>query len=64
MDNDYKRFCLKCNWTDPDLGCGVDPNERVFQCPMYMHYHPDEVKEWEEGYKEWLLAMQGRKKDG
>lgn len=52
MDNDYKRFCLKCNWNDPDQGCSVDPRERVYQCPMYMHYHPEEVKEFEDSFNE------------
>lgn len=62
MDSDYKRFCLKCSWNDPDQGCSSDFNERVYQCPMYMHYHPDEVKEWEKDCEAWLLEKHKRRK--
>lgn len=62
MDNDYKRFCLKCSWNDPDQGCGVNPYERVYQCPMYMHYNPDEVKEWEKDCEAWLLEKHKSKR--
>lgn len=51
--NDEKRFCSKCNWNDCDYGCTCPSNEEVYQCPMYMHYHPDEVKEFEKSMEEW-----------
>lgn len=44
MDDDYKRFCLKCGWNDEDNGCVCPDNEELWQCPMYIHYHPDEVE--------------------
>lgn len=43
---DEKRFCSKCNWNDCDYGCTCPPNEEVYQCEMYMYYHPDEVNEF------------------
>lgn len=65
MDNDYIRFCMKCNWNDPDQGCTSDYSERVYQCPMYMHYHPEEVKEWEKDCIAWMSTKYNRrKKDG
>ena len=48
MDDDYKRFCLKCSWNDADLGCTSPSGEEVWQCEMYIHYHPEEVKEFDE----------------
>ena len=51
--NDEKRFCSKCSWNDCDYGCTCPPNEEVYQCDMYMHYHPDEVEEFEKDMKEW-----------
>lgn len=53
MDEDYKRFCLKCGWNDPDYGCTSELDEAVWQCPMYRHYHPEEVKRFD-GYVEEL----------
>ena len=44
--DDEKRFCRKCNWNDCDYGCTCPPNEEVYQCEMYMYYHPDEVAEF------------------
>ena len=48
--NDEKRFCSKCSWNDCDYGCTCPPNEEVYQCDMYMHYHPDEVEEFEKKF--------------
>jgi len=53
MDEDYKRFCLKCGWNDEDYGCTSPRNEEVYQCPMYMHYHPEEVEKFEKAMEEW-----------
>jgi hypothetical protein len=47
-NDDYKRFCLKCGWNDLDYGCTSPSGEDVYQCPMYIHYHPEEVKEFNE----------------
>lgn len=44
--DDEKRFCMKCNWNDCDYGCTCPPHEEVYQCEMYMYYHPDEVNEF------------------
>jgi hypothetical protein len=44
IDEDYKRFCLKCGWNDLDYDCISPSGEEVWQCPMYIHYHPDEVE--------------------
>lgn len=54
MTNDEKRFCSKCNWNDCDYGCTCPPNEEVYQCTMYIHYHPDEVNEFEKAMEEWV----------
>lgn len=45
--DDYVKFCLQCSWNDSDYGCTSPSGEEVYQCPMYMHYHPDEVAEFE-----------------
>lgn len=47
MDEDYINFCMKCGWNDLDYGCISPRGEELYQCQMYMHYHPDEVKEFE-----------------
>lgn len=46
MEDDYKRFCVKCSWLDSDYGCISPPGEEVYQCPMYMYYHPEEVEKF------------------
>lgn len=51
--DDEKRFCSKCNWNDCDFGCTCPPNEEVYQCEMYMYYHPEEVAEFNKSMKEW-----------
>lgn len=51
--DDYRKFCMKCGWLDPDYGCTVDMREVVYQCPMYMFYHPEEVKEFDEAMEKW-----------
>ena len=57
MDDDYRKFCMKCAWNDADLGCTSPRGEEIWQCPMYIHYHPEEVKEFDktmgEIYKNW-----------
>lgn len=53
MSDDYEKFCLKCSWLDSDYGCTSPTNEEVYQCPMYMYYHPEEVKQFEEDMKKW-----------
>lgn len=60
MDYDYKRFCLKCGWNDEDYGCTCPKREEVYQCPMYMHYHPEEVKQFEHDMEEWAKQREGR----
>lgn len=54
-DKDYKRFCLRCGWNDSDYGCISPSGEEVWQCPMYQHYHPEEVvqfnREMDEYYR-------------
>lgn len=49
--DDYKYFCVKCGWNDPDYGCTCPSGEEVWQCPMYIHYHPEEVAEFNEHMK-------------
>ena len=51
--SDEKRFCSKCSWNDCDYGCTCPPNEEVYQCSMYMYYHPDEVNEFNKSFEEW-----------
>lgn len=53
MDEDYMKYCLHCGWNDCDFGCTCPQNEEVYQCPLYMHYHPDEVAEFEKYFIEW-----------
>ena len=50
--NDEKKFCRKCNWNDYDYGCCCPPHEEVYQCPMYMYYHPEEVEEFNKSMEE------------
>lgn len=52
--DDYKKFCMKCGWNDPDFGCMSPPHEEVYQCDMYRYYHPEEVKEFENQMKDWI----------
>lgn len=53
LDDDYKRFCMKCAWNDADYGCTSPAGEEVYQCEMYMHYHPEEVRQFEKDIQEW-----------
>lgn len=53
MDDDYRKFCMKCAWNDSDLGCTSPSGEELWQCPMYIHYHPEEVKEFDKSMEEW-----------
>ena len=50
MIDDYKKFCIKCGW-NTEFGCIVPDNEEVYQCAMYMHYYPEEVKKFNEDMK-------------
>ena len=50
-NNDYRRFCLNCGWNDSDYGCTSPSGEEVWQCPMYIHYHPEEVKKFNDDMK-------------
>lgn len=60
--DDYVRFCLKCTWNDEDYGCISPSGEEVYQCPMYIHYHPEEVSEFEKYWDEW--AKQKKLEEG
>ena len=53
MDSDYKRFCLKCGWLDEDYGCTCPSAQEVYQCPMYMYYHPEAVEAFNRSMEEW-----------
>lgn len=53
VNDDYKRFCLKCGWNDSDYGCTCPSHEEVWQCPMYIHYHPEEVEKFNEDMSKW-----------
>lgn len=63
MDDDYRRFCLKCSWNDVDMGCTSPRGEEIWQCPMYIHYHPEEVKEFEKSMEEWVKQKEGEADD-
>lgn len=52
--DDEKRFCSKCSWNDVDYGCTSRFDEAVYQCPMYMYYHPNEVSEFNKAMEEWM----------
>lgn len=54
--DDYKRFCMKCHWNDCDYGCTCPDNEEIYQCPMYMYYHPDELADFEKSINEWCRS--------
>lgn len=54
MDDDYKRFCLRCGWNDPDFGCVSPMHEAVWQCDMYRFYHPEELKQAEKEMEDFL----------
>ena len=47
-DYDFKKFCSKCGLYDSDFGCTSPSGEELWQCPIYIHYHPDEVKKFNE----------------
>lgn len=51
--NYYKNFCLECGWNDSFYGCTSHLGEEVYQCPLYMHYHPDEVEQFNVEMEEW-----------
>ena len=51
MIDDYRKFCMNCGWNviaDLPEGCICPSGEELWQCPMYIHYHPEEVKEFDE----------------
>lgn len=50
--DDYKKFCMKCAWNEVDFGCTSPSGEELWQCPMYMYYHPDEVDEFYKAIEE------------
>lgn len=60
MDEDYFRFCMKCRWNNVDFGCISPVGAEVYQCPMYMHYHPDKVKEFEKDVEEWCDQLDNK----
>lgn len=51
--DDYRRFCLRCGWNDSDYGCISPSGEEVWQCPMYQHYHPEEVEQFNQEMEEY-----------
>lgn len=61
--DDYKKFCLKCGWNDSDYGCTSPPNEEVYQCPLYMYYHPEEVALFEMSFVEFDRKNKEEKND-
>ena len=54
--DDYEQFCMKCDWNDADHGCTSPSGEEVYQCDMYMYYHPEEVKQFEKDIQEWAQS--------
>lgn len=59
-EDDYIKFCMKCGWNDSDYGCISPPYEEVYQCPMYMHYHPDEVAEFNKACEKYFKGEQNK----
>ena len=53
-----------CNWNDCDYGCTCPPNEEVYQCTMYMYYHPEEVDEFNKAMEEWAKQKAGSEDKG
>ena len=53
IDNDYIKFCSRCGWNDSDYGCTSPVGTEVYQCPMYIHYHPDKVAEFNKACDEY-----------
>lgn len=51
--DDYDKFCRKCNWNDPDYGCTSPSGEEVYQCELYIHYHPEEVELFNKSMEAW-----------
>lgn len=62
-EKDYKRFCLHCGWLDADYGCMSPTHERIWQCPMYRHYHPEEVEQFDAEMEKWAEAKYGKLKE-
>ena len=54
MVDDYRRFCLNCAWNDTDQGCISPSGEELWQCEMYRHYHPEEVKVFDKEIEQWI----------
>lgn len=48
-----KDYCKSCNWNDPDIGCFVRLDEKVYQCELYRSRHPEEVEQFEEDMRHW-----------
>ena len=54
VDDDYDKFCRRCSWNDADYGCICPHGEEVYQCELYMFYHPEEVEQFNKDMDEWL----------
>lgn len=50
MKDDYIKYCIKCGW-NTEFGCISPEGEEVYQCTLYIHYHPEEVKKFNEDIK-------------
>lgn len=50
--DDYREFCMRCSWNDPDYGCISPQGEELWQCKMYQYYHPEEVERFEKSLDE------------
>lgn len=51
--NKDEEFCFKCGWNDSDYGCTCPPNEKVYQCKMYIKTHPVEVNQFNKAMQDW-----------
>ena len=60
--SDYTRFCINCSWNDSDFGCVCPSNEEIYQCSMYMHYHPEEVEAFNKACEDWVRCNDECKK--
>lgn len=60
IDDDYRRFCLNCGWNDSDYGCTSPSGEELWQCPMYIYYHPSEVEKFNDDMNKWGKTENGK----
>lgn len=58
--NDNERICNKCGWYDCDYVCNCPPDEKVYQCQLYINTHPVEVNNFNKTIQDWSNQIMKR----